>query len=265
MKTRWLLGFILLALSSIALGERFTIDNDTGIITDHETGLEWLVGPDEHTDWYGANVWTHSLGDNWRMPTRSELQGLWDSGISTRNWGYFLTSGYGVWSDDFQDSDHAWAFRFDLGTEGMHDPHSSNRMARGFAVRVSATDETAITDRFVIDESGIIYDTELGLEWMVGPDEEMSWYEAMDWINNLSGGWRLPSPYLLSVLYNAGIKYDDWGPFEISGVAVWSSEFRDSSSIWGFHFSLGIQYWYPLDWTGGYTFAVRNSVSVEYE
>jgi len=58
--------------------------------------------------------------------------------------------------------------------------------------------------RFIKNESGVVYDKLTGLEWVVGPDRDMSWNTANSWAKNLkiSGkSWRLPSPYELTDLY----------------------------------------------------------------
>jgi hypothetical protein len=39
--------------------------------------------------------------------------------------------------------------------------------------------------RLTTDSHGIIHDASAGLEWFVGPDEDMNWYEATDWVEEL--------------------------------------------------------------------------------
>lgn len=99
-------------------------------------GLYWQVGPSRDMNWGEAKEWVDDLGGNWRMPTLAELQGLWDSGISSDNWGPFENSGLGVWSNEVRDSSSAWLFAFDYGdaTWGFR---SGSRYygARAFAVR----------------------------------------------------------------------------------------------------------------------------------
>ncbi len=113
------------------------------VITDNSTGLQWRVGPDENTIWNAANNWVNGLGGNWRMPTRAELRGLWDAGISSDNWGPFENSGWWVWSGEVRDSSSAWDFVFGSGTEywdGRGHEHWMYRSisyngGRAFAVR----------------------------------------------------------------------------------------------------------------------------------
>ena len=105
------------------------------VITDNETNLQWRVGPDSDTDWYEAEDWVDNLGGDWRMPTRSELQGLYDAGIKYNDWGYFENSGYRVWSGEVRDSSSAWDFLFDDGRERWDNRGNSNGSLRAFAVR----------------------------------------------------------------------------------------------------------------------------------
>jgi len=74
----------------------------------------------------------------------------------------------------------------------------------------------------------IITDTQTGLQWRVGPDRDIDWYDACAWVDDLGGSWRMPRIDELRELCEAGIgqspTFDDWGPFEQSGFAVWSGE-----------------------------------------
>ena len=35
-------------------------------------------------------------------------------------------------------------------------------------------------------ESGVVIDTETGLEWYVGPDRDTTWHEARSWVESLN-------------------------------------------------------------------------------
>lgn len=57
---------------------------------------------------------------------------------------------------------------------------------------------------FVKNENGVIYDKRTGLEWVVGPDQDMTWDEANYWAKNFKipeKSWRLPSISELRWLY----------------------------------------------------------------
>ena len=95
----------------VLIDERFTVDEDS-VITDIETGLQWLVGPDIDTGWEAANTWIDDLDGGWRMPLRQELLALWDAGIDTDSWGPFVNSGYYVWCIDSRTSPEKHLFSF---------------------------------------------------------------------------------------------------------------------------------------------------------
>lgn len=133
MGTRWILASAssLLVLSGCSEGRESDVSGKDGF---EFNGLHWQVGPDRDMSWDEAKVWVDGLGENWRMPTIEELQGLWDAGVSTLSWGSFDNSGVWVWSGDVRDSSSAWGFRFGLGLETWN-YHSFSLNTRAFAVR----------------------------------------------------------------------------------------------------------------------------------
>ena len=57
-----------------------------------------------------------------------------------------------------------------------------------------------------------------------GPDRDISWYEAEEWINSLGENWGfLPRDHLISLQCDGGISTDNWGYFQNSGNKVWST------------------------------------------
>lgn len=107
------------------------------IITDHETGLEWRVSPDENIDWYEACAWIDGLGGGWQMPTRSELRDLHGAGITSDDWDVFENCGwsYVVWSADERDSSSAWTFTVTDGYEHWEYLSGGGPMAVAFRSR----------------------------------------------------------------------------------------------------------------------------------
>ena len=125
--------------------------------------------------------------------------------------------------------------------------------------------------RYRVSESGVIRDTKTGLEWLVGPDKDTTWYEAEKWVKRLNGGglfhkkiagggWRLPTKEELRGIYEKDKGSRNMDPvFKATGWFVWSSETPDSSSAWGFYFYYGHEHWLLRDYsyhTRG--FAVRS-------
>ncbi len=56
-------------------GNRFIRDADS-IITDKQTGLQWLEAPKEVRTWKKGQKWIKSLADGWRTPSLTELRTL---------------------------------------------------------------------------------------------------------------------------------------------------------------------------------------------
>lgn len=93
---------------------RFEVSAD-GMITDGQTKLEWVVGPDKNTNYAQAMQWVASCavaGASWRMPTRVELKTLYQQGVGERNMDpAFKATGSYVWAEP-RDSSSAWFFYF---------------------------------------------------------------------------------------------------------------------------------------------------------
>ena len=125
---------------SLASGKtRFTVSAD-GVIEDALTGLEWVTGPDQDTDYTQAEQWVagnKAAGGGWRMPTRKELQTLYQANIGGRNMDpVFKTSGWYVWAEP-RDASSAWVFNIDGGKEEVGGPGFFRRKPGGrvFGVR----------------------------------------------------------------------------------------------------------------------------------
>ncbi len=50
--------------------------------------------------------------------------------------------------------------------------------------------EIARDDTFIAFASGVVRDTKVGLEWVAGPNRDVTWDEARDWVEslNIDGG-----------------------------------------------------------------------------
>lgn len=116
---------------------RFTVSSD-GVISDSETRLEWVVGPDKDTTYMQASQWVASCktaGGGWRMPRRKELKNLYLKGVGKRNMDpAFKITGWWVWAEPIS-STSAWGYAFLHGPGGWSGRPTSSDGGRGFAVR----------------------------------------------------------------------------------------------------------------------------------
>jgi len=81
---------------------------------------------------------------------------------------------------------------------------------------------------YIAYANGIVKDSSTGLEWKVGPDRDISWDEAKEWVEELDidgGGWRLPTNNELFNLCNANRGTRNMTPLlKTTGWFVWSGE-----------------------------------------
>ena len=122
---------------------------------------------------------------------------------------------------------------------------------------------------YVAYANGIVRDRETGLEWVAGPDEDINWHKAKEWMQSLNldgGGWRMPTNGDLKSLCKKVS-----GPRKITpllnttGCSVWSAE-TDTSRGGGdgfFAYTLSLSHCnLPSHFTGGgfctRVFAVRS-------
>lgn len=127
----------------------------------------------------------------------------------------------------------------------------------GIGAAIVATD-----GNLVRETTGVIYDTDSGLEWYPGPDRGMHWEEALNWatgLDALGGGWRLPQRGELNALHRIGDGVSNLTPLvTIRGYWFWAGQSEDTSTRWLFRFSYGGEGWSgqaPPD--GGRAMAVR--------
>ena len=106
-----------------------------------------------------------------------------------------------------------------------------------FVSVLNAADDT----RFTLKD-GVIYDSELGLQWVPAPDREMNYYQAEEYVRKLSlagGGWRLPTRWELANLYNRSSPGGADPKFNVSERWVWTSELDGPYLAWFFNFGYG--------------------------
>ena len=102
-------------------------------------------------------------------------------------------------------------------------------------------------DNYISYDNGIVYDEKTNLEWIVGPDKDISWDNAKKWAEDLSvegGGWRLPTIEELQTLYIKGSGESNMTPLlKMTGGSVWSGETQGELKAWRFSFIEGHQEW----------------------
>ncbi len=92
------------------------------------------------------------------------------------------------------------------------------------------------------------------LEWYIGPDQDTSWYEAIEWLNNLKiktgKEWKMPTRSTLRGLYdNCVSSHCKIKPTSSSWLWVWTGEKANNQSLnnlqmaWGFDFRCGLEFW----------------------
>ena len=105
-----------------------------GVVYDANTGLEWIAGPGRNMSWEESQKWAESLeidGGGWRMPTRQELETLYQEGSGKRNMTRLLeTPAWWVWSAEQKDGSSSNLYDFSRGTRDWQ-----SRTPRAYAVR----------------------------------------------------------------------------------------------------------------------------------
>lgn len=119
--------------------------------------------------------------------------------------------------------------------------------------------------RYVKYPSGVVHDTKTGLEWVAGPDVDITWYKAKSWAARLTvknGGWRMPTIAELKTLYQSGAGTRNMTEFlETTGWWVWSGQSSGLATAWLFYFRFRDGDWYGINCTtseGIRAFAVRS-------
>jgi hypothetical protein len=116
---------------------RFAVSSD-GVISDADSGLEWLEGPNQDTKYASATNWVANCkvaGGGWRMPTVQELKTLYLPGVGQRNMDpVFKTSVWRVWAESGGSSSMS-AVEFPGGNEVLFRTGQYLEGCRVFVVR----------------------------------------------------------------------------------------------------------------------------------
>ncbi len=116
---------------------------------------------------------------------------------------------------------------------------------------------------YVVYANGIVKDTRNNLEWLAGPDRNLTWYEADSWVKSLGGDWRMPTLKELETLYQKGAGPRNMTPLlKTSGWWVWSGETVGKKEARSFSFGPGFKGWiFKGNSASERAFAVRSSKS----
>lgn len=103
-------------------------------------------------------------------------------------------------------------------------------------------------DGFELYTTGVLYNKNTALEWIVGPDIPTSYEEASQWAKNLSidgGGWRLPTLYEIKTLYARNKGTRSMTPhLKTTGWHIWTSKI-DAKYNYYFSFIAGREIYEP--------------------
>ena len=123
-------------------------------------------------------------------------------------------------------------------------------------------DVIGVGNRFFRHGKVMILDDWTGLEWVTGPDKNMTWDEAKNWVQSLNidgGGWRMPTMDELAGLYKKGAGSRNMTPLlKTTGWWVWSGETKGSSGAWDFDYGTGRSWLDRGPSYDGRAFAVRS-------
>jgi hypothetical protein len=149
-------------------------------------------------------------------------------------------------------------------------PNRLEAAGQGIQVVATGTQDFAlreahrsVDESLIAYESGVVIDTETGLEWCVGPDRDTTWHAARSWVESLTvegGGWRMPTRKELRTLYKEGSGESNMSPLlNTTGGFAWTGEMMGSTYAWGFCFEIGGEFWPRLSFSStARCFAVRS-------
>jgi hypothetical protein len=109
---------------------KVVVDEGGGVLRDTRTGLLWQQSDNgSNITWGDASLYCSSKGDGWRLPTSSELQGIYGTGgvEKTQCDGYrcdvsplFRLTSWWFWSSEKDGSSHAWGVDLTTGKRGSN-------------------------------------------------------------------------------------------------------------------------------------------------
>jgi hypothetical protein len=117
--------------------------------------------------------------------------------------------------------------------------------------------------RFTVSSDGVITDTKFGLQWIVGPDRDINYAQAEQWVAACKaggGGWRMPAWEELKTLFENGVGKRNMDPsFVTTGWWVWGQP-RDMITAWHYRYLDGSEDYYRRDKSEDFrVFGVRSA------
>jgi hypothetical protein len=101
--------------------------------------------------------------------------------------------------------------------------------------------------RFFATNYGIVVDQKTGLEWLFGPNQDMTWTSARNWVKNQKrdgGRWQMPTKEELKTLYQMKAGEKRITPLlRVTGHWIWSKEKRDSKNAYYYYYAQGSTGW----------------------
>ena len=176
--------------------------NDTDVVTDLVTGLQWQDNDVNVTkSWNEAILYCYDLrldGDGWRLPTIEELETLVDYGVSEPSlrqppFRHIMNGGYWSGSGFVRNDDYGWAIFFTNGKSVLWSK------SKEYYVRCVRGEALATSNFSRDDNTGIVTDNTTGLQWQDGNSSYRTagWWKALTYCEELEEGgytdWRLPN------------------------------------------------------------------------
>jgi hypothetical protein len=100
-----------------------------GLIVDLRTELMWAPAPDWDINWDQADNYAKNLRaggfSDWRLPSRQELEGLYNPSSSNKVHPAFHVKDMWVWAEELSGSLYAWAYCFT--SSGIESPEMRSR------------------------------------------------------------------------------------------------------------------------------------------
>ncbi len=123
-------------------------------------------------------------------------------------------------------------------------------------------------DRFFVSEDGVIEDIAHDLQWIAGPDKDMTWTQARAWASRLDIRglkWRMPTVKELKTLFDTEFKPENISKiFKLSAWYVWSGQEQGPTTAWAFFYTHEAEDWSTKAASRGFrALAVRSAAAKE--